>query len=170
MWMKYPVLLPDHTFVVASKHKLIPSIYESREIKPSQLTYSVQTHAAIRSVKHDNADAFAEFDDLKNLLEKDNLKPSLKQEDGSIKPIWIFTRDSHDGSGFSTTRKKLIKVFEENNIDFIVAACNSSGLSAYHSIERGMALMSEGHPGLILPHDYFGNHLDGNGNTIDPNK
>ena len=84
MWMKYPVLLPDHTFAVASKHKLIPSIYASREIKPSQLTYSAQTHAAIRLVKHDNADAFAEFDDLKDLLEKDNLKPSLKQEDGSI--------------------------------------------------------------------------------------
>ena len=47
MSMEYPVTLPDHTFVVASKHKLIPSIFASREIKESGLTYSGPTHAAM---------------------------------------------------------------------------------------------------------------------------
>ena len=73
--MKYPVLLSDHTFVVASKHQLIPS---SRETKPSGLAYSGLTHAPIRALKHDNADAFTGFNDLKDLLENDNFIPLLK--------------------------------------------------------------------------------------------
>ena len=76
--MKYPVLLSDHTFVVASKHQLIPSIYASRETKPSGPAYSSLTHAPIRALKYDNADAFTEFDDLKDLLENDNFIPLLK--------------------------------------------------------------------------------------------
>ena len=76
--MKYPVLLSDHTFFVASKHQLIPSIHASREKKPSGLVYSGLTHAPIRALKHDNADAFTGFDDLKDLLENDNFIPLLK--------------------------------------------------------------------------------------------
>ena len=68
MCMEYPVLLPDHTFVVASKHKLIPSIYASRQIKPSGLTYSGPIPGTIRLMKHDNPDAFSGFDDLKDHL------------------------------------------------------------------------------------------------------
>lgn len=76
--MKYPVLLFDHTFAVASKHQLIPSIYASRETKPSGLACSGLTHAPIRALKHDNADAFTGFDDLKDLLENDDFIPLLK--------------------------------------------------------------------------------------------
>ena len=157
MCMEYPVLLPDHTFVVASKYKLISSIiYASREIKLSRVTYSDPTYAAIRLLKGDNADAFVGFVDLKDLLENDNSKPFLKQEDECIKPIWIFTRDGHDGLSFPTTRRALIKFFNENDIDFIVAAGNASGLSAYHFIERRMVPQSKELAGLILPHKYFG--------------
>ena len=72
---------------------------------------------AIRSLKHDNADALAGFDDLKDFLESDNFKPFLKLEDESIKPKWIFTRDGHDGPRFPPTRKAMIKFFKENAID-----------------------------------------------------
>ena len=164
MCMEYPVTPPDHTFLVASKHKLIPSIYASREIKPSGLTYSGPTHAAIRSLKHDKASAFAGFDDLNHLLQNENFKPFLKQKDGDMKPIWIFTRDVHRGPRFPTTRKVLIKFLKENDIDLIIVGCNASGLSAYHFIERRMAPLSKELAGIILPHDSFGSHLDGNGN------
>ena len=98
----------------------------------------------------------------------DNFKPFLKQEDGTIKPIWIFTRDGHDGPRFPTTRQALIKFFKENDIDYVIAVCNASGLSAYHFIERRMAPSSKELAGIVLPHDTFGNHLDGSGNTTDP--
>lgn len=38
--MGYPVTLPDHTFFVPLKHKLILSIYASRQINDDGLTYS----------------------------------------------------------------------------------------------------------------------------------
>ena len=70
MTMEYPVTLPDHTFVVSSKHKLIPSIYASREVKRDRLTYSGPTHASIRSLKHDKADTYSCMEDLKYILGK----------------------------------------------------------------------------------------------------
>ena len=68
MTMEYPAILPDHTFVVSVKHKLIPSVYATREIKEDDLTCSGPTHAAIRSLKHDKADAFSCMEDLKDIL------------------------------------------------------------------------------------------------------
>ena len=75
MTMEYPVTLPDHTFVVATKHKLIPSVYASREIKVVGLTHSGPTHAAIRSLKHDKADAFSCMEGLKYVIGELNRRP-----------------------------------------------------------------------------------------------
>lgn len=57
MHLEYKVTLPDHDFVVASKHKLTPSVYAGIVIKPDGLgkaesvTYSGPTYIAIRSGK-----------------------------------------------------------------------------------------------------------------------
>ena len=167
MNMEYPVTLPDHTFVVASKHKLIPSIYVSMEIKDDGLTYSGPTHAPIRSLKHDKSDAVAGFDDLNFILGLDSFGPFLKQENGDLIPIWVFTRDGHGGPRFPRTRQALIKFFKENDIDFVVTVCNAAWLSAYHFVERRMASLSKQLAGIVLPHDSFGTHLDGDGKTMD---
>jgi len=37
MYMEYSVRLPDHDWVVAQRHKLIPSVYAGIVIKPSGL-------------------------------------------------------------------------------------------------------------------------------------
>ena len=87
--MEYPVTLPDHTFVVSTKHKLILSVYASREIKGDSLSYSGPTHVAIRSLKHDKADAFAGFDDLMDVISLSHFEPYLKH-DGKLKPIHAF--------------------------------------------------------------------------------
>ena len=88
-----------------------------------------------------------------------------KKEDGNIKRIWFFSRDGRNGPHFPSTCKALIKFFKENDIDFMIAACNNSGLSAYHFIETRMELLFKELDGLILLHNYFGTHLHGNGNT-----
>ena len=67
------------------------------------------------------------------LLELGEFKPFLKHND-EVKPIWIFTRDGHDGPRFPTTRQTLIKFFKDNDIDFLVAVYNAAGFSAYHFI------------------------------------
>ena len=56
MNMEYPATLPDHIFVVASKYKLIQSIYASKEINDDGLTYSGPKQASLRSLKHHKAD------------------------------------------------------------------------------------------------------------------
>ena len=86
MCMKCPITLPDHMFVVASKHKLIPSVYAAREIKESSHTYSDPTHVAICSLKHDKADVFSGFDDLSFILLSPMFGFFLKY-DGKVKPI-----------------------------------------------------------------------------------
>ena len=159
MTMEYPVTLPDHTFVVASKHKLIPSIYASREIKSDGLSYSGPTHASIRSLKHDKADSYSCMEDLEHIIGLEQFKPFLKHDE-KVKPIWVLTRDGHDGPRFPTTRQTLIKFFQDHDIDFLVAVCNAKGLSSYYFIERRMAPLSKELAGIVLTHDSFGTYLD----------
>ena len=66
--MEYPVTLSDHTFVVATKHKLIPSVYALQKIKPDRLSYGGPTHPSVRSLKHGKTDAFSSMEDLKYIL------------------------------------------------------------------------------------------------------
>ena len=53
-----------------------------------------------------------------------------------IKSLDRLTRDWHDGPRFPTTRNTLAAVFEERDIDLLIAACNAAGLSAFHFIEE----------------------------------
>lgn len=41
------------------------------------------------------------------------------------------------------------------------------GQSAYNAVERRMAPLSRDLTGLILPHAFYGSHLDGQGKTVD---
>ena len=52
-------------------------------------------------------------------------------------------------------------------MDALFIATNAPGRSAFNRVERMMAPLSKELAGLILPHDHFGRHLDGQGNTID---
>jgi hypothetical protein len=68
MKMDYRVQLPDHDFVIATKHKLIPSVYAALEIQNDKVTYSGPTYIAIRSGKHDSSTAPRHADDLHRLF------------------------------------------------------------------------------------------------------
>ena len=46
-------------------------------------------------------------------------------------------------------------------------ATNAPGRSAFNRVERRMAPLSNKMAGIILPHDYYGTHLDSQGNTTD---
>jgi hypothetical protein len=43
MHLEYRVQLPDHDWVVAERHKLIPSVYAACIVKPAQVSYSGPT-------------------------------------------------------------------------------------------------------------------------------
>ena len=129
--IEYPVTLPDNAFVIASI-----SIYVSREINEDGLTYGGRTHASILSLKHDKADSYAGLKNLNFILGLDYFKLFLKQNNGDLKLLLVFTREGHDVPRFPTPRRALIMFFQENDIDFIVAVSSAAGLSACQFTER----------------------------------
>ena len=167
---KYQVQLPDHDFVIATKHKLTPTVIGLREIKDTPIAdrkavgYSGPTFVQVKSLKHTRSNASVHIEALDEVLKSEEM---CRMADGSTKPIPILTRDGHDGPKFPSTRNTLFNIFKEHDLDFLFCVYNASGLSAYHFIERRMAPLSAALAGVVLPHDHFGSHLDASGNTND---
>lgn len=98
MHLEYRVRLPDHDWVIAERHKLIPSVYAGIVIKnqalgnPEDVTYSGPTYIAIRSGKHDSSTASTHFDDFQRLLDLKEFDGIMKVN-GLIKPIVVITSD-----------------------------------------------------------------------------
>ena len=110
MSVKYKVQLPDHDFVIATKHKLTPTVIGLREIQDTPLAdrkavkYSGPTLIQVKSLKHTPSNASVQIEALDELLKTEEM---CKLEDGSTKPILILTRDGHDGPRFPSTRNTL---------------------------------------------------------------
>lgn len=98
MHVEYRVKLPDHDFVVASKHSLIPSVYAGIVINSSEVgstdgvSYSGPTYVAIRSGKHSSLTAETHHNDFNRLLELETIDDVMKV-DGKIKPVVIISVD-----------------------------------------------------------------------------
>jgi len=75
MHLEYRITLPDHDWVVAAKHKLIPSVVEAVVInddkfgRPDAVGYSGPTYVAVRSGKHSSSTAETHARDFDRLLE-----------------------------------------------------------------------------------------------------
>ena len=176
MHVEYRVSLPDHDWVVAEKHKLIPSVYAGINIQSNGLGdrqavgYSGPTYIAIRSGKHSSSTAYSHAFDFEKLLllpEFDSITKSGVER--LVKPVVVFTVDG--GPDENPRYQKVIKValhhFVKHDLDALFIATNAPGRSAFNRVERKMAPLSKELSGLILPHDQFGSHLDNRGQTID---
>ena len=68
MHLEYKVRLPDHQYVVASRHCLKPSVYASCIIDPllvgtpSAVKYTGPTAIRVRSCKHDESTSKTDLD------------------------------------------------------------------------------------------------------------
>ena len=70
MSMRVRVRLPDHDFVVGSRHLLVPSVIAHCRIDPGQgVTYTGETYIAVRSSKHNNSSAFSHQQDMLRMKE-----------------------------------------------------------------------------------------------------
>ena len=100
MGVEYRVSLPDHDWVVAAQHKLIPSVTAAIQIKRNEMgnssavTFSGSTFIRIRSGKHSSSTAFSHALDFQRMVELDEFKDFAKTSDGRIKPIVIKTVDA----------------------------------------------------------------------------
>lgn len=99
MHLDYRVRLPDHDWIVAEKHKLIPSVNAFIQIKPEMLgdvkvvTYSGPLYIAIRSGKHTQSTAYSHAKDFETMMGSDRYAEYCKTESGESKPIIIVTCD-----------------------------------------------------------------------------
>lgn len=174
MHLEYKVSLPDHDWVEAEKHKLIPSVYAFMQIRENGLGdtnavgYSAPTFIGIRSGKHSSSTAFSHAKDIERILELSVFEEFTKFN-GSTKPIFICVVDG--GPDENPRYKKVINIgihhFVKNNVGALFIACNAPGRSAFNKVERRMAPLSKELSGLIHPHDKFGSHLDNQCRTID---
>ena len=93
--VEYKVSLPDHNFIVASRHKLIPCVYALCKVKsnemgqPENILYSGPTYVAIRSGKHSSSTALV-TQDLDTLLTLEPFFNFMKNGEGKTKPILII--------------------------------------------------------------------------------
>lgn len=98
MHLEYRVRLPDHDWVIASKHKLIPSVYAGIVLdsesygNPEAVSYSGPTYIAIRNGKCDTSTAESHCLDIQRLSELPTFRDICKIGD-SMKPVWIITVD-----------------------------------------------------------------------------
>lgn len=176
MHLEYKVTLPDHDWVVASQHKLVPSVYAGITIKsdglgnPAAVGYSGPTYVAIRSGKHSSSTAYAHALDFETIINLPEFQSILKTEDGkSLKPIIIISVDG--GPDENPRYKKVIATsvhhFIKNDLDAFFIATNAPHRSCFNRVERRMAPLSKELAGIILPHDEYGSHLNSQGYTID---
>lgn len=175
MHLDYRVTLPDHDWVVAGCHKLIPSVYAGIVIKHEEIgsrsavTYSGPTYIAVRSGKHSSSTALSHANDFNRLLNLSEFSGVMKTNTGHVKPVLMITVDG--GPDENPRYDKVICVaihhFLENDLDALIIATNAPGRSAFNRVERRMAPLSRELAGLILPHEHYGSHLDADGRTVD---
>ena len=56
-----------------------------------------------------------------------------------------------------------VDLFKSLVLDVLLHGTNASGLSALNPVERRMAPLPRDLAGLIIPHNFLGNHLDSSG-------
>jgi len=175
MNLEYRVKLPDHNWIVAENHKLIPSVYAALMLESEGygdrkcIQYSGPTYIATRSGKHSKSTAYSHARDFERLYEIDSFKPFLFNLEGDCKPIVILLVDG--GPDENPRYQKTIEIgihhFIKRNLDALFIATNAPHRSAFNPVERRMAPLSRQLSGLVLPFDHFGSHLDNRGRTTD---
>lgn len=94
MSTEYRVRLPDHDWVVAKKHKLIPSVYVFLTISDEHIGDSSNgiknsgpTYISIRSGKHHSSNAHSHASNLRDIINDARFDSYTKTLRGIVKPI-----------------------------------------------------------------------------------
>ena len=175
MHMEYQVTLPNHDFVVGSKHKLIPLVIGDMKVVKSKylindtVSYSGQTYIAIRSAKHSGLSAFHHLRDMNRERSLPKFTESFQNQHSREKKVMIITvvGGPDENPKYSSTINCAIKYFCEHNLDAYFVVTNATGRSTFKHVERRMSNLDKELSCVILPHDHFGTHLDHNNKTID---
>ncbi|CAF0847934.1 unnamed protein product [Adineta steineri] len=152
-------------------HQLKPTVYASCNIDDAGLVgYSGPTYISIRSSKHDQFTCESEDMDFDCIVKLKEFDRTARNHLGVIKPIIIMNVDSlepNDYTRFPRTLVSAINKFKKYNLDAFFIITQAPGQTSLNIVERRLANLSQNLTGLVLPHDYFGTHLNISGLTID---
>ena len=174
MRVEYQIKLPDHTFAVADKHKLIPSVYGICNIDGGSfgdakgIKYSGPTFIKIRSGKHDSTTTYDHGNDVLEMYNDSQFKPHLWSA-RKPKPVLVIRTDGGPDQNvrYLSTIKMYFNIWKKLDLDLLLISMSAPGCSAFNEIERRMAPLSKALVGLVIDHKKLGNHLDGNMETVD---
>jgi hypothetical protein len=174
--MEYKITLPDHDFVIAERHKLIPSVSALCVIDANKfdkaVSYSGPTYVAIRDGKRDSSSAASHNADFEALLKIKSFRDLMISSDGLLKPVLIVGVDGgpDENPRYPKTLASACHRFQTYDLDAMIVMPHAPGYSAYNNVERRMAPLSNQMAGVVLPYDTFGSHLDASGKTVDEDK
>lgn len=125
-----------------------------------------------RSGKHSssNASTHAEdFDHLYNVPEFDQIMKFETDGEKLPKPVVIIICDGgpDENPRYQQVIEMAITHFLKYDLDALFIATNAPHRSAYNRVERRMAPLSHAISGLVLPHDFYGTHLNDKNETVD---
>ena len=175
MHIEYQVKLPDHDFVLAAKHKLIPSVIgdmkvvKRKDLTNDAITYSGATYIGIRSAKHSGSSAYAHLQEMNRVRSLPEFASSFQTDKQEEKKVMIVTVDGgpDENPRYEKTINCSIKYFVEHDLDAFFLATNTPGRSAFNRVERRMVKLGKALSRVILEHDKYGNYLDAKGVTTD---
>ena len=167
--------MPDHDYVIAPQHKLIPSVigennYEKIIFSGDAVTYSGPTYCAIQSEKHSGSSADPHLQDMKRIRSLDIFNDSFNNNTSESKPVMIVTVDGgpDENPRYTKTIECAIDYFTTQDLDAFFPATNAPGRCAFNRIKCRMVKFSQELSGIVLPHDKLGSHLNSKGKMIDP--
>ncbi|KAF2898353.1 hypothetical protein ILUMI_07821 [Ignelater luminosus] len=173
MHVEYRVSLPDHDWGIASKQKLIPSVYARCIIKANDMgcaeavTYSGPTYVTVRSAKHSSSTGSSHAMDFNRLAILDTVKEIMRNKEGRLKPVILVSSDGRpdENPRYVKVISHTVHHFVERDLDAIFIFTNAPGRSVFNRVETRMAPLSRELSGPILPHSSYGTHLDEQGRT-----
>jgi len=128
------------------------------------------TYISIRSAKHDRFTLDSEDIDFDCVVKLKEFENTARNHVGTIKPIIIMSVDSlepKDYTRYPKTLESAINKFKKYNLDALFIITQAPGQTTFNVVERRLATLSQDLTGLVLPHDYFGTHLNVCGLTVD---
>ncbi|CAF3351676.1 unnamed protein product [Rotaria socialis] len=172
MHLDYQISTSDSTPIPPTiTHQFEPTVYASCVIDETGLIgFSGPTYVSIRSAKHDRFTVDHEDLDFDCVVKLKEFEKTARNHVGTIKPIIIMGIDSlkpNDYTRFPKTLTTAINRFKKYNLDAFFIVTQAPGQATFNVAERRLAVLSQDLTGLVLPHDYFGTHLNVSGVTID---
>ena len=134
------------------------------------VTFEGPTFVSIRSQKYDRFSPDSEDVDLDVVVKLREFEKTARNHIGAIKPIIVMNVDHLEPTDFTRYPKTLLAAigkFKRYNLDALFIIGNAPAQPSTNVVERRLAVLSQDLTGLVFPYDYFGNHLNLGGFTID---